>query len=248
MVRTLATVPHSMRPRTADTLAAVPWDPTGYLRFGGPRTRPAIDLLDRVPPVEPDLVYDLGCGPGNSTVLLTERWPRATVVGVDRSDAMLAEARRHVPGALFVLGDLATWKPDRPGDVVFSNATLQWIDDHERLFPRILSWASPGGVLAVQMPRNYRSPSHLAVGEVAASPRWAAHLDGVMRQDPVAEPAVYLDLMAPLVDSIDLWETEYFHVLEGDNPVLQWLRGTLLVPLLDALATRPARRLSRRSG
>ncbi|HEX2369318.1 MAG TPA: methyltransferase domain-containing protein [Acidimicrobiia bacterium] len=213
----------------------MPWDPTSYLRFGGPRTRPAIDLLDRVPAVEPAVVYDLGCGPGNSTALLTERWPKAGVVGVDRSEAMLGEARGRVAGASFVLGDLATWEPDRPGDVVFSNATLQWLDHHERLLPRVVSWVAPGGVLAVQMPRNYHSPSHMAVGEVAAFPRWSGLLEGVARKDPVAEPAVYLDLVGPLVDSIDLWETEYFHVLEGDDPVLNWLRATLLVPLLDAL-------------
>jgi trans-aconitate 2-methyltransferase len=194
-----------------------------------------VDLLDRVPPVQPALVYDLGCGPGNSTALLTDRWPEATVVGVDRSEAMLAEARDRVPQASFVSGDLETWEPDRPGDVIFSNATLQWVDHHELLFPRAVSWVAPGGVLAVQMPRNYHSPSHRAVGEVSASPRWAGLLEEVLREDPVAEPPVYIDLVGPLVDSIDLWETEYFHLLEGDDPVLNWLRGTLLVPLLDAL-------------
>ena len=213
----------------------MPWDPTRYLRYGGPRTRPAVDLLDRVPPVQPAVVYDLGCGPGNSTALLTDRWPEATVVGVDHSEAMLAEARDRVPQASFVSGDLETWEPDRPGDVVFSNATLQWLDRHERLFPRVVSWVAPGGVLAVQMPRNYQSPSHRAGGEVAASPRWAGLLEEVLRKDPVAEPTFYFDLVGPLVDSIDLWETEYFHLLEGDDPVLNWLRGTLLVPLLDAL-------------
>ena len=226
----------------------MPWDPTRYLRYGGPRTRPAIDLLDRVAAAEPELVYDLGCGPGNSTALLTERWPAAEVVGVDRSEAMLVEARREVPGASFVQGDLATWVPDRLGDVVFSNATMQWLDEHERLFPRTLSWVSSGGVLAVQMPRNYHSRSHLAVGGVASSPRWSASLEGVMRPDPVAEPEMYLDLVGPLVESIDIWETEYFHVLDGDDPVLNWLRGTLLVPLLDALGPDQPGRVPRRSG
>jgi trans-aconitate 2-methyltransferase len=216
------------------------WDPAKYLEFAGPRLRPALDLLARVPATAPAEVHDLGCGAGNVTRLLRERWPEARVTGVDGSAAMLAAARAAVPGVAWVQADLATWRPPRPADLVFSNAALHWLDDHAALFPRLAASLAPGGVLAVQMPRNHGAPSHTEMVAAAEAGPWAARLAPALRTRPVAEPAVYHDILAPHVARLDIWETEYLHVLEGPNPVVEWTRGSALKPLLDRLE-EPAR-------
>lgn len=219
----------------------MPWEPRTYLSFGAERTRPAVDLLARVPLERPRRVVDLGCGPGNSTRLLRERWPEADVTGVDSSEAMLVEARTHA-GIRWERADLAHWRPREPCDVIFSNATLHWLDDHAALLPRLLAGLAPGGVLAVQMPRNFASASHVVVRDLAAGGPWAAKLTPLLRVDPVAEPAAYYRMLAPHAKALDVWQTEYLHVLDGDNPVADWGRGSLLVPLFAALdePERPA--------
>jgi trans-aconitate 2-methyltransferase len=211
------------------------WDPAKYLEFAGPRLRPAVDLLARVPLGAPAVVYDLGCGAGNVTRLLAERWPAATVTGVDGSAAMLQAARAAAPALSWVEADLGTWRAPRPADLLFSNAALHWLDAHPRLFPRLVGELASGGVLAVQMPRNHGAPSHTEMVAAAAAERWRDRLRTALRMHPVAEPAVYHDILAPHVSRLDIWETEYLHVLEGNNPVVEWTRGSALKPLLDAL-------------
>jgi trans-aconitate 2-methyltransferase len=213
----------------------MPWDPAQYLKFAGHRLRPAVDLLTRIDVAEPAEVYDLGAGAGNATRLLQERWPSARVTGVDESREMLAKAAAAAPEIAWEHADLATWRPPRPADVIYSNAALHWLGDHERLFPALFSGLAPGGVLAVQMPRNFRGPSHTAIAEAARSGPWRATLEPLIRPAPVAEPARYFDLLAPRAAALDIWETEYLHVLEGDQPVKEWTKGTWLRPLLDAL-------------
>lgn len=211
------------------------WDSDQYRRFESSRTRPAEDLLARIPSRDPQLVVDVGCGPGNSTRLLRERWPAAEVIGLDSSSEMLDTACDEVEGASFVEADLRDWTPHRPADVVFSNATLQWVPDHERVLAHLLSWLSPGrGVLAVQMPDNYGAPSHALMRELAASSRWANLLSGVLRERPVSSPEEYFGVLSPHGE-VDLWMTEYVHVLDGDDPVLEWVKGTGLRPVLDRL-------------
>jgi len=215
------------------------WDPSKYLEFAGPRLQPAVDLLARVPLADPAVVYDLGCGAGNVTRLLARRWPEAMVTGVDASEAMLAAAAGASPGVTWVRADLRSWRSSsapRPADLVFSNAALHWLDDHAGLFPRLLRELRPGCVLAVQMPRNHQAPSHTEMVAAAREGPWRDRLAPVLRQRPVAEPAVYYDLLAPHAGRLDLWETEYLHVLEGEHPVVEWTRGSALKPLLDALA------------
>jgi len=209
------------------------WDPAQYLRFADHRRRPALDLLARVPLEGPAAVADLGCGPGNVTVALAERWPRAQVTGLDSSVAMLATARAAHPGIAWVEADLAAWSPDAPLDLVYSNAALHWLDDHAALFPRLMQAVAPGGALAVQMPRNHAAPTHTAIVE-AAGP-WMDRLGPLIRANPVAEPAAYYDWLAPHARAIDIWETVYQHVLEGEDPVVEWTKGSALRPLLDAL-------------
>jgi trans-aconitate 2-methyltransferase len=214
----------------------VGWDAAQYLKFAGHRVRPAIDLLGRIDLEAPAEVYDLGAGAGNVTRLLKARWPRARVTGVDASEEMLARAAAEAPDIVWQRADLATWRPPRPADLIYSNAALHWLHDHDRLFPELLAALRPGGVLAVQMPRNFSAPSHTAIAEAAVRGPWRTRLEPLLRPPPVAEPGFYYDLLAPRTATLDIWETEYLHVLEGDDPVKEWTKGTWLRPFLAALA------------
>lgn len=199
------------------------------------RFRPAIDLLNRVPQASPGLVYDLGCGAGNVTRGLRERWPAADIVGIDASREMLALARAELPGVRFERADLARWMPAAAPDVIYSNAALHWLDNHEALFPRLLGLLAPGGTLAVQMPRNHQAPSHTCIGQAVESGPWRDSLRPLLRSSPTAAPERYYDVLAPHAAALDIWEQVYLQVLEGENPVYQFTRGSALKPLLDVL-------------
>jgi trans-aconitate 2-methyltransferase len=211
------------------------WNPERYLAFGDQRTRPAIDLLARVPLADAGRIADLGCGPGNSTRLLVARWPMAEVIGVDNSGDMLAKARASGVAATWIEADVAAWAPDRPLDLIYANAALQWLGDHEGLLPRLLGGLRPGGALAIQMPRNFEAPSHALLREIARIGPWADRLAGVLDSPPVATPEWYYDLLAPHADTVDVWETVYLHVLDGEDPVLSWTRSTALRPVMQRL-------------
>jgi trans-aconitate 2-methyltransferase len=212
----------------------MPWDPAQYLKFVDHRLRPAIDLLNRIDLADPAEICDLGAGAGNVTRHLRARWPHAHIVGVDESAAMLAKAA-EIPGIDWQRADLATWQPQRAVDLVYSNAALHWVGDHARLFPALLGMLAPGGVLAVQMPRMFTAPTHTLVAEAARRGPWRARLEPLLRPPPVAEPGFYYDLLAPRAVAVDIWETEYLHVLAGDDPVKEWLKGSWLAPFLAAL-------------
>jgi trans-aconitate 2-methyltransferase len=212
------------------------WDPAQYLKFADHRLRPAIDLLNRIDIAEPAEVVDLGAGAGNVTRLLKMRWPGARVTGVDASQEMLAKAAAAAPEIAWQHADLAAWRPERPADVIYSNAALHWLEGHDRLFPALFASLAPGGVLAVQMPRNFSAPSHTSMAEAARSGPWRAKLEPLLRPAPTGDPAVYYDLLAPRAAVLDIWETEYLQVLDGEHPVKEWTKGTWLKPLLDALA------------
>jgi trans-aconitate 2-methyltransferase len=211
------------------------WNPECYLAFGDERTRPAIDLLARVPLREARLVADLGCGPGNSTRLLAERWPEAEVVGIDHSADMLARARASGVRARWIEADVASWTPERPPDLIYSNAALHWLFDHAALLPRLMGELRAGGVLAVQMPRNFEAPSHVLLRETARSGPWADRIAAISDWRPVAAPDFYYRLLRAHASALDIWETEYLHVLDGDDAVLNWTRATSLRPLVQAL-------------
>jgi trans-aconitate 2-methyltransferase len=213
----------------------MPWDPAQYLKFAGPRLRPALDLLQRIDLAAPATVYDLGAGAGNVTRLIAARWPEARIVGVDSSTEMLAKAAAELPAIEWQQADLATWRAERPADVIYSNAALQWLGDHPRLFPRIFAQLAPKGVLAVQMPRNFAAPSHTLITETALDGLWRPRLEPLLNRSPVAPPDFFYDLLAPLAGSIDIWESEYLQVLDGDNPVKEYTKGSWLSPLLAAL-------------
>jgi trans-aconitate 2-methyltransferase len=212
------------------------WDPDLYTRFADHRLRPALDLLARVALKAPARLADLGCGTGNVTALLAARWPGAETTGVDSSPEMLAKARARPERIAWTLAPVEGWRAATPVDLVFSNAALHWLDRHDRLFPTLMDQLTSGGVLAVQMPRNHGAPSHRRVVELAREGPWRDRLEPLLREHPVAEPAGYYDWLAPLAGDLDVWETEYQHVLDGEDAVLNWIRGTALRPLLDALA------------
>lgn len=209
------------------------WDAAQYLRFEDERLRPAIDLIGRIAHPEARRVVDLGCGAGNALPLLAARFPGAAVTGVDGSAAMLARAT--ATGFATAQAEIASWSPEAPADVLFSNAALQWLGGHAALFPRLLSHLAPGGVLAVQMPAMHAEPLRAEQDRIAREGPWAAALAGVASAPPILDPGGYYDLLRPRVAALDLWVTEYVHLLRGEDPVVQWAMGTSLRPFLDAL-------------
>lgn len=211
------------------------WNPHQYLKFTQPRLRPALDLLARISLEKPRRIYDLGCGAGNITQLLAERWPNAEVTGVDDSAEMLAKAAETSTRIRWHQHSIATWTPDAPADLIFSNAALHWLPDHRELFLTLVDALAPSGVLAVQMPRNFLEPSHTLMHETARSGPWRAKLEPMITAPPVAEPSFYYSILNPVAKSLDIWETEYLHVLEGKDAVKEWTKGTWLKKFLDAL-------------
>lgn len=211
------------------------WDPTQYLRYADERLRPALDLMARVPLAAPDSAIDLGCGPGNVTRILKQRWPDAVVTGVDASPQMLEKARASVPECRFALGSFADYTPERVPALIYSNAALHWLGGHDKLFPRLMGLLPKGGVLAVQMPGMHAQPLRALQNEIAANGPWADSLADVDAAPPILEPGQYWDLLRPLSTALDMWETTYMHALQGDNAVVQWALGTSLKPFLDRL-------------
>lgn len=210
------------------------WDPAQYARFATPRLRPALDLLQRVPALAPRCVYDLGCGSGDITRLLAERWPDADVWGVDDSETMLSASTPH-PRIRWTRQPLQEFRSGGNADLIFSNAALHWLPDHASLFPALVRQLRPGGVLAVQIPRNFDQPSHTLIATAAREGPWRAHLEHLIKPSPVGDAHFYYELLAPLAAELDIWETRYLHVLQGDDPVKEWTKGTWLRPFLDAL-------------
>ncbi|SCM71406.1 trans-aconitate methyltransferase [uncultured Pleomorphomonas sp.] len=210
------------------------WSPETYLKFEDERTRPARDLLNAVPLAEPSLVIDIGCGPGNSTELLVERFPGARHLGIDTSPAMLAKARARLPGVVFLEADAAGFRPDAPPDLMFANAVFQWLPDHRDVFVRLLGELAPGGVLAVQMPDNIGEPLHALMREVAAGGRWAGKLGGAARA-PLPPVRTYYEALKPHCRRLDIWHSVYNHPLADAAAVVEWVRSTGLKPFLDPL-------------
>lgn len=217
------------------------WDPERYLSFADHRGRPFVDLLAQVGAHDPHNVVDLGCGPGNLTALLVQRWPGAQVAGFDSSAEMIARARAQVDGVVFTRADLRDWVADvEPGsvEVLVSNATLQWVPEHLDLLPGLVSAVAPGGWLAIQVPGNFDEPSHTIRCDLAAEAPYAEHTVGVPTPDAF-DAATYLRALRGLGCRVDAWETTYLHVLpRGDSdehPVFTWVSGTGARPTLQAL-------------
>jgi trans-aconitate 2-methyltransferase len=212
------------------------WNPALYMKFDDERTRAARDLLAQVPLKTARSVFDLGCGPGNSAELLLARFPDAHVVGLDTSEAMLAHARRRAPGATFVNRDIAEWAPETPPDLVFANAALHFLPDHQDLFPRLFASLAPGGCFAVQMPDTLREASHAAMRLVAADGPWADRLIPIAKSRPlIADIDDYYEWLRPAAATLDCWTTIYMHALDGPAGVAEWFAGSGLRPFLAPL-------------
>lgn len=208
------------------------WSPEVYARHAGPRLRPAIDLLARVPLEDARSVVDLGCGSGALLPALRARFPSARLIGVDLSRPMLDRARTVDDAAELVEADAARWRPQAPVDLILANASLQWLGDHERLLPDLLRHCR---VLAVQVPDNFDAPSHRLLRETMASGPWAERLAGMAMGDRILRPERYLAVLRAHGTAVDLWRTTYFQQLAGKDAVLDWLRGTALLPVQAAL-------------
>ncbi|MDF3055948.1 MAG: tam 2 [Rariglobus sp.] len=211
------------------------WNSDQYLKFARERTQPALDLAARIELDAPALVADLGCGPGNSTAVLAQRWPSAALTGIDSSPAMLAAARRDFPGHTWTEHDLTTWTPDQPYHVVFTNAALQWVPDHAALLPRLFGHVAPGGAFAMQVPANAQATPHRLMRELAASTAWRRHFNQPAREWRVESASFYYDTLSSQAAQIELWETHYIHVLPDPAAIVDWYRGTGLRPWLDLL-------------
>jgi trans-aconitate 2-methyltransferase len=211
------------------------WDPATYLQFADERARPFADLVGQVRADEPAQVVDLGCGPGQLTASLADRWPGATVLGLDSSPEMVERARGYAGGRVsFAMQDLRDWRPAEPVDVILSNATLQWVPGHRDLLPRLVAALAPGGWLAFQVPGNFAEPSHVLLHRLADDPRFAMFTAD--RQRPAAfDAATYADDLHQLGCRVNAWETTYLHVLTGPDPVFRWICGTGARPVLQAL-------------
>ena len=210
------------------------WDPDRYLTYADERGRPFVELLARVAAEDPRHVVDLGCGPGNLTALLADRWPDADVIGLDSSPEMIEKARQADDRVAFDVADLRDWRPDRPVDVLVSNATLQWVPGHLELLSELVGTVATGGWFAFQVPGNFDEPSHTIRRDLAAEPEYAAYTADVAV--PAShDPAVYLARLSSLGCEVDAWETTYRHVLRGPDPVFTWVSGTGARPTLQAL-------------
>lgn len=212
------------------------WDPQTYLQFADERSRPFFDLTARVGAAHPGRIVDLGCGPGQLTAALAQRWPTSEILGVDSSAEMIASAQQHAVATVrFEMADLREWRPDRPVDVVVSNATLQWVPGHRALFPDLVDALTPGGWLAFQVPGNFGEPSHTLLKSLAADARFA-EATAAVEYPNAFDPSTYLADLAALGCRVDAWETTYLHVLTGPDPVFRWISGTGARPVLQALS------------
>jgi trans-aconitate 2-methyltransferase len=220
----------------------IQWNPDLYLKFEDERTQPACDLISRIAVAGPARIADIGCGPGNSTKALRERWPRAEILGLDSSAEMIDKARSAHPRERWILADAAQWKPDAPYDIVFSNAALQWIPDHERLVPALFNALRGPGALAVQVPANIESPLHQALLKISRSEKWKAALSGCDGLIHYHDAGFYHDLLSALTGRIFIWQTTYYHVMADHQGLVDWYAGTGMKPYLERLADEGRRR------
>ena len=215
------------------------WEPQTYLRYADIRFRAGLDLMARIPKGEYSSIYDLGCGTGHLTRILADTFPSSRVVGIDSSPEMLAEARREFPALTWQQADIRSWHPATPPDLIYTNAAMQWVPGHATLLPALLNTLRPRGVLAMQVPRHFESPSHLGLKDLVMQSEWRAKLEPLLLA-PIPPPETYWRWLSPHARHLDLWESIYLQVLDGQDPVVNFMRGTALRPFLSALPEHEA--------
>jgi trans-aconitate 2-methyltransferase len=213
------------------------WDADVYLRFANERTQPSIDLIQRIQLNDPRRIIDLGCGPGNSTQALRQRWPEASITGLDNSVEMIEKAKTTDTRTTWVVGDAESWTAEQPYDLVFSNALLHWLPNHAELCRHLFDRVAAGGALASQLPAHHDSPLHREIFAVSRDGEWDSRMDAARNAITREPPSLYYDALQSLASRLDLWETIYYHVVAGPEAVLEWFRGTGLRPFLEALSS-----------
>jgi trans-aconitate 2-methyltransferase len=212
------------------------WDPDLYLKFKDERTQPAIDLISKINAAfQPESILDVGCGPGNSSQALLERWPEARLTGIDNSASMIEKAKATYPNNLWVLADAASYAPTARYDLVFSNATIQWIPDHEKLFKKLFNLINSGGSLAIQVPRFDEMPVSKAIQEVSSREKWEESTRGCADLLTRHDYKYYFELMSADYQAVEMWQTDYIHILESQYAILEWIRSTAIKPYLDCI-------------
>ena len=219
------------------------WDVNLYMQFENERTQPAIDLVSRININQPRRIIDLGCGAGNSTEILRRRWPDAQIGGLDSSPEMITAARTNNPDMEWMLGDAGAWHPSTVFDLVFSNAAILWIPKHDELLPHLLNQVAPGGVLAIQIPAQIYSVLHRLILKVADEPEWAPLMAGAKSTFTIENPSYYYDVLIGESNHLDIWETEYCHIMEDHQAIIKWISSTGLRPFIEALATEKQKQL-----
>ncbi|MBI9088403.1 MAG: methyltransferase domain-containing protein [Desulfobacterium sp.] len=218
------------------------WQPDLYMQFKSERTQPSIDLVAKIDQVAPKTIIDMGCGPGNSTRILANRWPESKIIGIDSSAAMIEKAKQEYPNQEWQMANASTYESAMKFDVVFSNAVIQWIPNHEHLFTKFHALLSNDGVVAVQIPQFWDMPLGKIIENIATATRWKDQTGGVSTLFTIHDYSFYYDILSNLFNSIEIWETHYLHVLENHVSVLEMIRSTGLKPYLERLTDDSARR------
>jgi trans-aconitate 2-methyltransferase len=217
------------------------WNAAHYLKYGDERTRAAADLASRIKLARPEIIADLGCGPGNSTQILRSRWPDSNVFGIDNSAEMIATAKISFPNQNWVLADVADWTPASSIALIFSNAALQWLPSHASLIPRLFSFVAPEGALAFQIPSSTHARVRMLIRDISYDPAWTQRMTLPRKALTMEPPFFYYDALAADASSMDIWETEYHHVMDSQDAIVDWISGTGLRPFLSALHTEAER-------
>ena len=211
------------------------WNPEQYLKYKSERTRPSMDLVSRIKIKTPRNIIDIGCGPGNSTQILLQRWPSAKIVGLDHSEEMIKKARQDYPRQKWLTADVSLFESDILYCIVFSNACLHWVPHHDVVIPRLFEFVRDRGAIAVQVPSNHKSPLHKALVSVSSDKKWHRYTKGCERLLHHHPPQYYYELLTPIASSVDLWETIYYHILPSHEGLIEWSKGTAMKPYLDRL-------------
>ncbi len=215
------------------------WNPDLYMQFKSERTQPSIDLISKIPLADPKTIIDIGCGPGNSTQALVLRWPNANITGLDSSASMIRKAREDYPDQQWVVADGSTYNPESEFGLVFSNAAIQWMLDHTQLLKQLHGLLSENGVLAVQIPQFWDMPLGKIIADVADDERWRERTKGVTDMFTINDCGFYYDNLSYLFASVDIWQTDYMHILESHQSILEMMRSTGLKPYLERLESEP---------